>query len=193
MRTRLVARNPAAVSTPQTEQSRWFENEVQPHEPALRAYLRRQFPSLRDIDDIVQHAYARILQAHRGGEVGLPRAYLFVTARHAVLDLFRRDRIIFTEAIAELQGSSVDRGETDAAETASHAQELAILDEAIASLPERCRDVFVLRRLHGFSRREIAGRLGISEHTVNAQLAIGIVRCRRFLLARGVMRGHPDA
>ena len=39
------------------------------------------------------------------------------------------------------------------------------------------------------SNREIAARLQISIHTVNAQLVTGLMRCREYLKARGVLRG----
>ena len=45
-----------------TEQSRWFALEVQPHEPALRAYLRSRFPLLQDFDDVIQETYTRLLR-----------------------------------------------------------------------------------------------------------------------------------
>lgn len=35
------------------DHTRWFFEEVQPHEPKLRAYLRHRFPTLTDVDDIV--------------------------------------------------------------------------------------------------------------------------------------------
>lgn len=52
-----------------TEIARWFATEVHPHEPALRSYLRAHFPTLRDIDDLVQEAYARVIQARHNGRV----------------------------------------------------------------------------------------------------------------------------
>jgi hypothetical protein len=51
------------VKTPDTEQNRWFSQEVQPHEPLLRAHLHSAFPSLPDVDDIVQESYFRLIQA----------------------------------------------------------------------------------------------------------------------------------
>ena len=76
----------------------------------------------------------------------------------------------------------------DAAEALSHEQELQLLDEAMRALPPRCREILTLRRLHGLSHRAIAERLGIAEGTVNAQLAIGLLRCRQYLCAHGVSR-----
>ena len=178
---------------PDAEQTRWFIEEVHPHEAALRAYLHGCFPTLQDIDDLVQEAYARLIRAHNAGPVSHPRAYLFATARNAALDLFRRGKIVSIEGIAEIERLSVLDTGPDAAEKASHDQEIEILHEAVGSLPDRCRQILTLRRLHGRSHREIARALGISEHTVNAQLAIGMLRCRQYLRARGVLKGAPHA
>ena len=54
---------------PDSELGQWFAARVQPHEPELRAFLRRRFPSLRDIDDLVQEAYARLIRAHSAGTI----------------------------------------------------------------------------------------------------------------------------
>jgi RNA polymerase sigma-70 factor (ECF subfamily) len=171
----------------------WFAEHVQPHEPELRAFLRRHFPTVQDIDDLVQEAYVRLIRAHHAGTIAEPRAYLFRTARNLACDLFRRRRPVSIEALEETQRLSVVEDKADAAETASHAQEIELLIEAIHALPTRCREVITLRKLHGLSYREIAARLGISENTVNAQLAIGLVRCRHYLAARGVVKQNNDA
>ena len=47
---------------PPPEQSSWFYETVQPHEPALRAYLLKRFPALPDHDDVIQEAYLRMLR-----------------------------------------------------------------------------------------------------------------------------------
>ena len=47
---------------PPADQTVWFAESVQPHEPALRAFLSRRFSSLPDHDDLVQETYARLLR-----------------------------------------------------------------------------------------------------------------------------------
>jgi len=185
-RARVSPRLRAVAMPPQTDHARWFSEEVQPHEPALRAYLRGRFPSLHDVDDLVQESYARILRARQIGTAKLSRAYLFVTARNLALDAIRHTNVVKIESLAEIDEWFVVEARPDAAEAASCEQELEILADAIATLPKRCREIFVLRRYHELTHREIALRLGIAENTVNAQLVIAMLRCREYLRQRGV-------
>ena len=174
------------------EIARWFAEEVHPHEPALRSYLQSRFPTLRDIDDLVQETYMRVVNARNAGRVAETRAYLFSTARNAAIDLCRRNRIVAFEPIAETNRPFVVETGADAAETLHHDQELALLSDAFRALPERCRQVLTLRKLHGLSHRAIAKQLGISENTVSAQITTGVYRVREYLVARGVSHSRPN-
>ncbi|MBI5769356.1 MAG: RNA polymerase sigma factor [Verrucomicrobia bacterium] len=174
------------------ETSRWFAAHVQPHESELRAYLRAHFPEHLDLDDLVQETYARLLQAReQHAALRSPKAYLFATARNAAFDFFRRRKIVAIDGIAEIERLPVLEDRPGVAEAVAHDQELQLLAEAIQALPERCRRVLTLRKLHGLSHREIAAQLGISENTVNAQVAIGVLRLRDWLRARGLGGPRP--
>ena len=176
---------------PDLDIARWFAEEVHPHEPDLRCYLRAHFPSLRDIDDLVQETYVRLVHARRSGRVEEARPYLFSVARHAAIDLCRRNCTVAFEPIAENADRFVVEDESNAAETLNHDEELALLAAAIAELPVRCRQVLTLRKLQGLSHRAIAERLGISENTVSAQITMGVFRVREYFAARGVARTAP--
>jgi RNA polymerase sigma-70 factor (ECF subfamily) len=173
------------VDSPQSDQTHWFTTELAPHEPALRAYLHGLVnPS--DIDDLVQETYARLLRAHARGSVGHPRGLLFATARNAARDLFRRRTTADTIPITEFVESRVFDAAPNAAETASRQQETDLLATAIAELPPRCREILVLRKFENLSHREIAEKLGISVHTVEAQLTKALHRCEEFFARHGL-------
>lgn len=170
----------------------WYREHVLAHEPALRAYLRRVFPVVTDADNVVQETFARVLAAHRAGEIVQVRAYLFATARNQALELLRRREIVSFEPIAESEAWDVSTDEPGVPEKVGLKLEIELLSEAIRSLPERCREVLTLRKIHGFSQREIASRLGIAEHTVEAQVANGMRRCAQFFRERGMLAKRKD-
>jgi len=180
------------VSTPDTERVRWFTEEVQPHEASLRAYLRAAFPSLPDIDDLVQESYARLIRAKEAGKISYIRAFLFATARNAALDFFRRRKIVSIETVGNLAELTVLEEGPDAASAVNTQQELALLAGAVRTLPDRCRQVVTLRMLYGYSHKEIAAELRISEHTVKAQLAKGMRRCADYFQERGLIKARPS-
>ncbi|HYC70161.1 MAG TPA: sigma-70 family RNA polymerase sigma factor [Opitutaceae bacterium] len=175
---------------PDLEQSRWFALEVQPHEPALRSYLRGRFPRLRDCDDVIQEAYARLLREHEAGRVRHVRAFLFTAARNVALDVFRR-RQHAGENITHSAPTDVVEERPDAGESLSQRQELELLAAAVRNLPERCRQVVMLRYLKGCSYKEIAALLAISPETVKTQIAKGVQRCAEYFEARGLRPALP--
>lgn len=174
------------MSTPKSETARWFSEEVQPHESSLRSYLRRVFPSLPDVDDLVQESYARLIRAREAGRVSYAKAFLFTTARNAALDLFRRRRVVAIEGRADLEALPVVEDRPGTPDAVGRQQELALLAAAVQTLPARCRQVMTLRLMYGMPHKEIAAELGISDQTVKAQLAKGMRRCAEYLAARGL-------
>jgi len=168
------------------ETARWFAEEVHPHERALRAYLRDRFPSMHDIDDVVQDSYLQLLRQKPAGRIASARAYLFTVAHNAVLKVFRKRSIFSDVPVNELPAwRLLDDGQS-VAETANTHQREAHVAEAIAGLPGRCREVFKLRLARGLSHAEIAAQLGLSEATVRVQVARGLQKCMQFLRERGL-------
>lgn len=172
------------------EQSRWFAVEVQAHESALRAYLRSRFPDLRDFDDVIQETYQRVLREHAAGRIRHVRAFMFTAARNVALDFFRRRNNGPIAAIPHLAELDVVEERPDAAESLNQHLELEALAEAVRSLPDRCRQVIMLRYLKGCSYQEIADVLGISIETVKTHMAKGVQRCTEYFESRGLLPGQ---
>lgn len=98
---------------------------------------------------------------------GSPQAYLFQATRNRVLNHLRHLKI-------EQRGEPEVRSESSPSPHADAAVVEAELDVAVQramqSLPDRCREVFELSRVHGLKYAEIARQLGISVKTVEAQM-----------------------
>jgi RNA polymerase sigma-70 factor (ECF subfamily) len=168
------------------EKTRWLAEEVQLFELPLRAYLSRSLPSQVDVDDFVQDTYIRLLKAKGKGSIRHTKGLLFAIARNAVRDYLRQKKNADIVPITENAISPVLEGDENLVELVCRHEELTLLTDAINSLPERCREVILLRKIKNLSQHEIAELLGIAEHTVESLAAKGVRRCADYL------RAHTD-
>lgn len=162
------------------DQARWFSDNLQPHEAMLRAWLRSRFPAESDLDDIVQEAYLHVLQARETSEIKSPKAFLFATARNLALGRVRHQRACEKNFLTEIDALGILDESADIPHAVARAQELELLTQAIQSLPTRCRQILTLRKIYCMSQKEVAARLGIAEHTVEAQGTIGLRKLAAF-------------
>jgi RNA polymerase sigma factor (sigma-70 family) len=176
------------------ERNAWLAKEILVHERALRGYLSRFFKNVADIEDVVQETYARLLGLSDSASEGVRNwhAFLFTSARNVALDRIRKARVVSLDTLAEM-GSADVLDQTPSADEALNArQELALLLETIASLPDRCREALTLRKLYGLSQREIAKRLAITESTVEKHVAYGVRLCAERMFAKRGGARKPD-
>lgn len=160
------------------ERTRWFLRNILPHEPGLRRWLARSGLAGIDPDDIIQESYTILAELESVDAILNPRAYLYQVARSRIVRHIRRAQIVEIHAIDNLE--RLDHPD-DAASPEQHAidrDELRHLAHAISAMPGKMREAFVLRRVEGFSQREIAAEMGISENTVEKHISRGI----RFLV-----------
>lgn len=182
----------------QSDNARWFAEEVHPHGESLKRYLQRSFPAVRDVDDVVQESYLRVwrrqlvhpISAVTGSVTASVKSFLFQVARRLAIDAVRRRRAspIDPNAVTDFPSSSVvDDGPTSR-DAACNQQEYELLLDAIDALPARCREVIVLRKLQGKSVAETAIALGISQETVQVHTRRGVHRIQETLRRAGIVR-----
>ncbi len=125
--------------------------------------------------------------ARGDGRLTYAKAYLFTAARNVAIDMFRRRRTVVHETITEFTELPVLEEAPGVIETIEHQQRLEMLIEAVSTLPERCRQVMMLRHLDGLSYKEIAARLGISPETVKVHMVKGVRDCVAFFRKHGLL------
>lgn len=135
------------------------------HAGWLTGRLRRRFGP-EAAEDLVQEAYLRVAAA---GPAALrhPKAYLLRVAVNLGLDAGRRR----ARAQAVLLSAACDGVEPPAQ------MDGLLLREAVLSLPEPLKDVFVLSRFGHLTYEEIAERLGLSVKTVEWRMSRALAHC----------------
>jgi len=151
----------------------------------LMKYLRRFYDNTQDIEDALQESFLKTYEIEKKQDIEAPAAYLFMTANNfARRDLKKKSRMR-TEPIEEIELSGLSIGMKAVEEGLEARQTLAFFCEAADSLPDQCRKAFLLRKVQGFSQKEIAKTMGISESTVEKHLAKGLMRSMDYMARRG--------
>jgi RNA polymerase sigma-70 factor (ECF subfamily) len=172
-----------------SERARWLASHILPHEAALRGWLRRTGLDQGVAQDVVQESYCQLLSLTSLSGISNGRAYFFKIARNIVLQRLRRERIVKFEAFARIEDVVFADPAPDVVDVLSDREQLDVARRLIMDLPERCRDIFILRKIEGLSQRDTARRLGVSENVVEKQLARGLT----LLLERMAERGFERA
>lgn len=150
----------------------WVAKEILPHEPRVRHWLRRRALGQEDVEDLLQEAYCRIAMLNSVGHIEAPDAYFFSIVRNLLLRRLKRRQIVPLETIAEIECYQDERPSPEQVIGGKLAYDRMLA--MIAQLPERCQNIVRLRKIEGWSQREIAAHLGITEKAVEKQVWLGI-------------------
>lgn len=151
----------------------WMAREIVPHEAGMRAWLARARVSAEDIDELMQEAYCQIVSLPSVDHITAPRAYFMASLHHMMLRRIRRAQVVPIDAMEQIENwrdESTVSPEDEAGSRITCQRVMAI----IAALPERCRRVVELRKIEGWSQKDIAAHLGMSEKAVEKQVWVGV-------------------
>lgn len=158
---------------PRLRISAWVGREVVPHEPAVRRWLARTRVTPEDIDEVIQEAYCRLTTLESIDHIDRPDAYFFATCRNLLVRRLKRERLVPIATTAEIEELCADASLSPEHLTATrldYARLMGILDR----LPSRCREIVRLRKVEGWSHKEIAAHLDMSERAVEKQIWLGV-------------------
>jgi len=169
----------------------WFVLEVLPLEAQLMRYLSRNMRDQHEVPDLRQEVYVRVYEAAAAARPAAVKAFVFSTARNLLIDRARHENIVSIETFAEIDDVCTATEELSPERHAGGRLELTLLQRALDALPARCRQVVSLRRIDGFSQREVAKEMGITEATVERQIATGMRMLAQTMLSHGVSLSSP--
>lgn len=131
-------------------------------------------------EDIAQQVFIQLWKQRSSWEAtGTVQAYLYRVARNLSLNERRRGLIRFRWL--EWMVRQPQRGEPRPDQLLEKQELEAQIDAAIAALPQRRREAFILARFHDLTYREIAEVMEVSPQTVANQISAALATLRRAL------------
>jgi RNA polymerase sigma factor (sigma-70 family) len=146
------------------------------HNDALLRFLASKLHSTQEARDVAQEAYVRLLNMETAANVNHLRAFLFRTAANIAIDRLRARQHEVRRIDDEFSGDPP--GDPTPERRLAATQELQLLDAFLKELPPRCREAFLLRRLHGLSAQRISQQMSIPLRTVRHYIVEALMYCR---------------
>jgi RNA polymerase sigma factor (sigma-70 family) len=172
------------------EQDQRISEVVKREGSRLRNFIRRRVADPRDVEDVLQDVFYRLVEANR---LLMPidhvTGWLFRVARNRITDLFRKKKPeLFSDAAVEDEDGELLQIEDllpspDAGPEALYVRNL-LLDElelALDELPDEQREVFVAHELDGRSFKELAEETGVSVNTLLSRKRYAVLHLRKRL------------
>jgi RNA polymerase sigma-70 factor (ECF subfamily) len=170
-------------------QTERFEDVILPHLDAAYNLARWLMRSDHDAEDMVQEAFLRALRYFGTFRGGNGRAWLLRIVRNTCIGSLQRLRAQPVHAALDEQtDGGLDEG-PGPEELLMRADDGRLIEQALRALPERFRELLVLRELEGLSYRELAGVVDVPIGTVMSTLSRARQAFRRALLDETTGRG----
>ncbi|KIO47134.1 hypothetical protein IE90_00580 [Sanguibacteroides justesenii] len=148
---------------------------------ALLNYADRLLNNMETARDVVQQVFYKVWEGRAVLSITLSvKAYLFKSVYYGSLNTLAHEKNVRKyeqEQLSDFYFSTIIQ--SPEAEIELWQSDIGrALQDAIDSLPERCREVFLLSKVEGLKNREIAERLTISEKTVERHMSIALSKLR---------------
>lgn len=153
-----------------------------------KGFAREYVLSEEDAENITQDVFLDLYQKQTlfNGQINRV-AYLFTSIKNKCID-YLRHRLLEQEMTQKMQQEfdlslrmKFDSLESFDTAWGSEQKLESVLQDALNSLPERCRDIFIKSKLEGKKQKEIAEELCISVKTVENQMTIAYKKLKEEL------------
>ena len=144
------------------------------YKSSLKYFISGYAVNSQDVDDVCQEIFLRTYKSSLEKEIQTPKSFMFRVAKNLIVSDFRRASTQLNEYVEDIDiiDSTV---ELESLENNTLAQEkLGIMCEAIAGLPNKCRQAVIMRKIYGLSTKDIAIRMDISTITVSNYITRGM-------------------
>jgi RNA polymerase sigma-70 factor (ECF subfamily) len=137
--------------------------------PGLRRYFAKRIPRGR-IDDLIQEVFLRMQAHYANAPIEHVDRYLFTVAASVLTDQARRRAVRHDSAHESFEERHHPVEERSPERVLLDREALDVVVQAIAELPARTRDVFVLHRFEEMSGSRVAAALGLSISAVEKHI-----------------------
>lgn len=159
-----------------SEELKWFRSIFDQYYESIRSFAYYKTGDVDLADDIVQEVFLKLWTNRSSVKDDTVKALLYTIASNTIKNHFKHQKVVYGFQ------QQVPANETsDEADSELRQEELnRKLQDALAEIPEKAREVFLMNRIEGLTYTDIAERLGLSVKAIEKRMseALSIIRSR---------------
>jgi RNA polymerase sigma-70 factor (family 1) len=159
-----------------------FEYVFKSHYVRLTLFANRFLNDTNAAEEIVSESLARLWEKRESITFSTSvQGYLYTMVRNKSINYLKHQRVENEYVNYLIRNKLIDELPEYDTNPLLEKEMISQIQLAVNSLPERCRQVFIMSRFEYLKNREIAERLDISQNTVERQITIALDKLRKSL------------
>ncbi len=166
---------PAGNYTPQ--ELKWFRSVFDLYYESIRHFAYFKTGDVDLADDIVQEVFLKLWDMRGKVKDETVKALLYTIAGNIIRNHYKHLKVVYNFQVSQKTEFSV--GGYSADEVVRMEQLNRQLQDALASIPDGPREVFLMNRIDGLTYEEIAQRLGLSVKAIEKRMSEALAVLRK--------------
>ncbi|WP_195370939.1 MULTISPECIES: RNA polymerase sigma-70 factor [Parabacteroides] len=158
-----------------------FEEVYNDYFEIICRFLNYYTHDYQEIEGVVQDVFVSLWENYEGKEIAYIKTFLYNSARNRMLNYLRDED---NHAAILEKWARIELEKNESVDCIDRELFYQLLQAAVESLPEKCREIFILGREERLSYKEIAQVKEISVKTVENQMGIALKKIREYITSR---------
>ena len=154
----------------------------------LYSFAIKRLDDEAEVEDILHELFLSLWNRRQELSQDLQLApYLYNAVRYQLVNVFAKRKLAsrYLDSFNEFMLQEFSSEQTD--HLIRHKELSALIEKEVSALPKKMQEVFLLSRRTGFSRKQIAAELGLSEETVKSHMHHALKLLKQKLGAMSVL------
>jgi RNA polymerase sigma-70 factor (ECF subfamily) len=156
-----------------------FEKMFKQYYSDLCYFALKYMESEEDAEEVVQDVFYHLWEKRETIRINISvKSYLLSSVRNKCLQILNHRKV--KRKYGKMKSLEPDIHSDSPADDLIYSESMEIFNEALNSLPEKCRTIFKMSRFDGMKYKDIAFELSISVKTVEANISKALKEFRQY-------------
>ncbi len=158
------------------EELSWFRSIFDQHYESIRSFAYYKTGDVDLADDIVQEVFIKLWTNRQNVKDETVKALLYTIATNTIKNHYKHQKVVYNFQKQEASNETSDEADSQLRQDELNKK----LQDALAAVPEKAREVFLMNRIEGLTYADIAERLGLSVKAIEKRMseALSVLRSR---------------